>query len=33
MVDLRSGEVVTKYGSFPIHESSEVAEVKVAKAV
>ena len=33
IVDLRSGKVVTKYGSFPIHESSEVAEVRVATAV
>ena len=33
IVDLRSGKVVTKYGSSPIHESSEVAEVRVATAV
>ncbi|VDO95560.1 unnamed protein product [Schistosoma mattheei] len=26
-VDLKSGKVVTKYGSLPIHESSEVAEI------
>ncbi|CAH8664376.1 unnamed protein product [Schistosoma haematobium] len=33
IVDLRSGKVVTKYGSLTIHESSEVAEIRVAADV
>ncbi|VDP36185.1 unnamed protein product [Schistosoma margrebowiei] len=33
IVDLRNGKVVTKYGSLPIHESSEVAEIRVAADV
>ncbi|CAH8627395.1 unnamed protein product [Schistosoma intercalatum] len=33
IVDLRSGKVITKYGSLSIHESSEVTEIRVAANV